>query len=157
MSGRFRYAVWISSALIVMSAVCLLAAGSIQAKTTSNQSSPASIDGLRVAQAAGARQQVCSAGPTPWGWIIVDDLWDPTRCGNPTSESYNIHIIERFDNKPEGAIMRVCGYSSTPPGWAEIEYAWDPGSCGHPSSNTNNVKSIKKMSPTHQNRRRHMG
>jgi hypothetical protein len=45
---------------------------------------------------------ICSSSPVPDGWIRVNDHWDPTRCGSPSSLVYNVCTIERYNNK------RIC-------------------------------------------------
>ncbi|MBK6877863.1 MAG: hypothetical protein IPG99_15820 [Ignavibacteria bacterium] len=47
-------------------------------------------------------QWVC-AGQIPNGWVKINDSWNPTTCGNPTSISYNVWLIERYDDKPIGS------------------------------------------------------
>jgi hypothetical protein len=90
--------------------------------------------------------RICRGSPIPLGWIKVNDDWSPTSCGNPSSLTYNVWYIERYDDKPVGSTMRVCSSASTPPGWVDINYDWSPTSCGHPSSITNNVKYIRRVS-----------
>jgi hypothetical protein len=91
------------------------------------------------------RMDVCASSPIPNGWIKVDDHWNPTTCGNPSSIVYNVVTIERYDNKPAGAVMTVCAGAATPNGWVEIGSSWNPTMCGHPSSIVNNVKQIKRV------------
>ena len=88
---------------------------------------------------------ICSTSPVPEGWIKVDDHWNPTSCGNPTSIQYNVWTIARYDDKPIGARMTVC--SSTPPpiGWVVVGTAWDPTKCGHPTSIIQNMNIIKRV------------
>jgi hypothetical protein len=88
-------------------------------------------------------QSVC-AGQVPTGWIKINDSWNPTTCGNPTSISYNVWTIERYDNKPAGAQMRAC-FGSVPNGWAMVGSTWDPTACGHPTSISNNVMTIRRL------------
>jgi hypothetical protein len=88
-------------------------------------------------------QTVC-AGQLPAGWIKINDSWNPTSCGNPTSITYNVWQIERYDDKPVGASMTAC-FATVPAGWAMTSSWWNPTTCGHPTSITNNVMSIKRL------------
>lgn len=90
--------------------------------------------------------EICCGSPVPSGWIKVNDHWDPTRCGRPTSIMYNICTIERYDNKRVGLLMEVCAGSPTPNGWVTENTFWDPSRCGHPSSIIHNMKRIRRVS-----------
>ena len=96
-----------------------------------------------IAPSLSARQTVCAGQGVP-GWILVDDSWNPTACGNPTSISYNVWTLERFDDKPVGAQMRAC-FGPVPPGWRIEKAAWDPTACGYPTSISDNVMTIKRV------------
>lgn len=89
--------------------------------------------------------EICAGSPIPAGWIKVNDRWDPTRCGNPTSIVYNVWTIERFDSRPVGSVMEVCAGAPTPTGWVDVTTRWDPTRCGHPSSIIHNVKQIRRV------------
>lgn len=95
--------------------------------------------------AATATQQICTSSPVPAGWIKTNDSWDPTRCGNPSSISYNITFIEQFETAKVGAVMEVCASAATPTGWVDVSTRWDPTRCGHPSSISSNMKTIKRL------------
>ena len=86
---------------------------------------------------------VC-AGSVPAGWILINDSWNPMKCGNPSSISYNVWTIERFERKPVGAMMMVCN-GPVPAGWMIMTSSWNPASCGHPTSLENNVLTIKRV------------
>jgi len=88
---------------------------------------------------------VCAGGPVPGGWIVTNDMWNPTTCGNPTMLTYNVWIITQYSSLPIGATLSVCSYSPTPAGWVVIGSNWNPTSCGHPSSITNNVTVIRRV------------
>ena len=88
-------------------------------------------------------QNIC-AGLIPAGWIAINDSWNPTACGNPTSIVYNIVTIERYDNKPKGSQMQACA-GPVPAGWAVVGTRWNPSVCGHPTAITQNVMTIRKM------------
>lgn len=89
---------------------------------------------------------LCSGEPAPTGFIKVNDDWDPTRCGNPSSITYNISSFQRYDNKPVGTSLQVCASAAAPMGWTDGSFSWDPNRCGHPSSVTNNIKIITRSS-----------
>lgn len=91
-------------------------------------------------------QQICYTSDVPSGWIKVDDRWDPTRCGNPTSIVYNVWVIRKYIDLPVGTVLNVCASASTPSGWVEINTRWDPTSCGHPSRITQNISVIRRIS-----------
>ena len=141
------------AAVLVLMALSLPMAGSGQARIPVAAPGTAATDEVRVAQVVGGQQSICSSSPIPWGWIIVNDSWDPTRCGNPTSTTYNVRTIERYDNRPKGSTMKVCSYSPTPEGWTDVDSAWDPTSCGHPTSISNNMKTIRRLSDVRHHRR----
>jgi hypothetical protein len=88
-------------------------------------------------------QNIC-AGSAPQGWIKVNDAWNPTVCGKPTSISYNVWTIQRFADQPIGAIIHACR-GSAPFGWAVVGTLWNPTVCGHPSANQPNVMAIKRL------------
>src|SRR5277367_1767871 len=69
---------------------------------------------LRLAEIA-ATETVCAA-QVPSGWIKVDDAWNPTTCGNPTTKTYNVWIIREYAGEPIGAVMTVCN-GRAPEGW----------------------------------------
>lgn len=88
-------------------------------------------------------QDVC-AGNVPPGWIVVNDRWDPTSCGSPSTITYNVWTITRYDNEPIGAVMRACT-GVVPGGWVVVNFQWDPTACGHPSSISDNVMTIQRL------------
>ncbi len=89
-------------------------------------------------------QDICCSSPIPKGWIKVNDHWSPTSCCHPTSITYNVCTIEKYDDKPVGAIMNVCAESPEPPGWVKVNSYWSPTSCGHPDTIFNNMKQIRR-------------
>jgi hypothetical protein len=88
-------------------------------------------------------QNICS-GSVPPGWIKINDAWNPTVCGKPTSIAYNIWTIQRFADQPVGAVIHACK-GAVPSGWALVGTLWNPTVCGHPSSNQPNVMAIKRL------------
>ena len=92
-----------------------------------------------------ATEEVCAGSPIPKGWIRINDKWNPTSCGKPTSIIYNVWLIEKFSDKPVGATMEVCASAPTPTGWVEKGKRWNPTCCGHPTTITDNMKTIKRL------------
>lgn len=88
----------------------------------------------------------CSGDAVPAGFIKVNDDWDPTKCGNPSSITRNISFYQRYDNKSVGFTLQVCAGAPTPAGWTDGATSWDPNKCGHPSSITQNMKLITRKS-----------
>jgi hypothetical protein len=86
----------------------------------------------------------CTGSPVPSGYIKVNDNWDPTACGSPSTITYNVSTYQRYDNKPVGAVMSVCA-GAIPSGWVLSNTYWSPTSCGHPSSVFDNMYSIKRV------------
>jgi hypothetical protein len=93
-----------------------------------------------------ASMNICAGSPIPAGWIKVDDSWNPTACGNPTSIVYNVWTITQYSTMPVGSTLLVCANAPTPHGWVEINRSWNPDRCGHPSAIINNLKLIKRVS-----------
>jgi hypothetical protein len=90
--------------------------------------------------------QCCSAAP-PTGAVKVNDDWDPSKCGNPsTTDVRNICTYQRYDDKPVGTTLTVCASAIPPAGWVNGPKSWDPTKCGHPSSVTDNMKLITRKS-----------
>jgi hypothetical protein len=80
----------------------------------------------------------------PAGFVKVDDYWDPTRCGNPTSIIYNVWVIESFYDKRPGEYISACAWQ-VPFGWQVVGTQWDPTRCGHPTSIYSNVWTIQRV------------
>jgi hypothetical protein len=93
------------------------------------------------AQAATAT--VC-AGNVPYGWLKINDHWDPTRCGSPTAIVNNVWTIETWYDKPVGYYMWVCA-GWQPYGWGVVTTRWDPTMCGHPTAIYDNVWLIRRV------------
>ena len=91
-----------------------------------------------------AETQVVCAGPLPTGWIKINDAWNPTVCGNPTTIVYNVWTIERYDNKPVNTTMTACA-GVIPTGWVKVNDSWNPTTCGHPSTIVQNVMLIRRL------------
>ena len=89
--------------------------------------------------------KICATDPVPYGWIKINDEWNPNGCGNPASKTYNVLSILRYDILPVGSIIDVCANAPTPKGWVEQTTRWNPQGCGHPTQHVQNVKTIKRM------------
>ncbi len=107
--------------------------------------------GHRVAIAQNV-QSVC-AGTAPHGWVVTNDAWVPTRCGNATETrasngfEYNVWSIENLSSVPVGGTLSICsGYIRLPSNWVTISTTWIPTRCGHPTSIIHNVATIKRVS-----------
>lgn len=90
-------------------------------------------------------QQTICAGNMPTGWILADEAWIPTQCGNPTSIVYNVWTIYEYDNLPVGATLSVCN-GTVPAGWAVTSTSWIPTRCGNPATSVQNVMTINHAS-----------
>lgn len=88
---------------------------------------------------------VCSGSPVPAGYVKVNDNWDPTSCGSPSTITYNVSTYQRYDNKPVGSYLNICA-GAIPGGWVMTNSSWNPTSCGHPSSIVDNIYTIKRVS-----------
>ena len=87
---------------------------------------------------------ICAGQPIPDGWIVVQDYWDPTRCGFPPVVALNVQRIVEYKDLPKGTVMNVCAYAPTPPGWVELGSYWNPTCCGYPAIVNLNVKRIQR-------------
>jgi hypothetical protein len=87
-------------------------------------------------------QNVC-AGPIPAGWIKINDSWNPTVCGKPTSIIYNVWVLQQLAELPVGSIVYACS-SAPPAGWALVALMWNPTVCGHPAAQQSNVMAIER-------------
>ena len=103
----------------------------------------------RMPAARGQRNTVCRGAAIPAGWILVDDMREPTMCSGENltvRNSYNVWAIERFDNRPIGTVIEVCASAITPDGWTLVDIFRDKEACGHPADPfTPNVKRIRRM------------
>jgi hypothetical protein len=90
-------------------------------------------------------EDICAGQPIPDGWIVVNDFWDPARCGYPTVVTLNMVRIARYKDCPVGTVMDVCTYAPTPTGWANVNNSWNPNCCGYPAIVNLNVKTIKRL------------
>jgi hypothetical protein len=91
---------------------------------------------------------ICTGASVPGGYIITDRRFDPTICGNPTSnDSKNVETIERYDNLPIGKSLDICVGQPVPLGWAVTATRWNPQTCDEPASNAlKNVETIQRTS-----------
>jgi hypothetical protein len=129
------------------------------AQDTTTRPSPASTAGAqtldqraalrRTPSARGARTTLCRGAPIPAGWILVDDMREPTMCGGTNVSalnSYNVWAIERYDNRPVGTVIEVCASVLTPEGWQLVDVFRDKEVCGHPGDVfVANVKRIRRI------------
>ncbi len=91
--------------------------------------------------------QVVCKGAAPSGWAVTNDAWNPTRCGGPTSITYNVWTIVRLDSIPVGGTLSICqGYVPLPSNWVTVGTSWVPTRCGQPTQSINNVATIKRVS-----------
>jgi hypothetical protein len=88
-------------------------------------------------------QNAC-AGSAPTGWIKINDVWNPTVCGNPTTVTYNVWIIQQLSDQPLGAVIHACN-GAVPSGWTIVGRTWNPTVCGHPTTSQSNVMAIKRL------------
>lgn len=95
-----------------------------------------------------ASMEICAYDPVPAGYIKVDDRWDPTICGNPTTITYNVWILNYYADRPVGSTIEVCGDAPTPTGWSVYGRIWNPKKChraSSPSGSTENVNRIRRV------------
>jgi hypothetical protein len=86
---------------------------------------------------------ICAGSAVDAGWIVIDDGWDPRRCGNSQSVTPNVWLIAHYApaaNPPSA--LEVCAFAPIPNGWVAKGERWDPMRCGHPQAVTNNVRII---------------
>lgn len=145
---------------LVLALACLAAAPlAAAAQDTTRRPAPVPTAGAqtmdqRAAQrrapgARGERNTVCRGAAIPAGWILVDDMREPTMCGGENlsiRNSYNVWAIERYDNRPVGTVIEVCASVLTPDGWTLVDVFRDKEACGHPADAfAANVKRIRRM------------
>ena len=88
-------------------------------------------------------QNVC-AGSVPSGWIKINDVWNPTVCGNPATMTYNVWTLQQLSDQPAGTVIHACK-AAVPSGWSLVGTAWNPTVCGHPATNQSNVMVIQRL------------
>jgi hypothetical protein len=125
--------------ILIIGLYCVLASNTYNPKKE-----PKSIPGVPTAKSFLETQTMC-AGSIPKGWLKSNDYWSPATCGNPTSISFNVYEIVRYDNLPSGALLNACNISTPPDGWIKVSTAWSPSTCGHPTSISQNTMAIKKL------------
>lgn len=108
--------------------------------------------GARLPGAANAyanRQLICRGGRIPDGWVLVDDVRDPSQCegSNPSAlRLYNVWVIERYDDRMVGTVIDICAATPTPEGWELVDVYRAKELCGHPDSAlVVNVKRIRRI------------
>ena len=145
---------------IAFALACLAAAPAVAAaQDTTRRPSPASAAGAqtmdqraaqrRTAAPRGARTTICRGSAIPAGWVLVDDMREPTMCGGENASvlnAYNVWAIERFDNRAVGTTIDVCASAITPDGWQLVDVFRDKDACGHPNDAfVANVKRIRRV------------
>ena len=94
------------------------------------------------------RNTLCRGAAIPSGWILVDNMREPTMCDGQNPQSlalYNVWAIERYDNKAVGAVIDVCSSTPTPEGWVLVDVYRNRDTCGHPTDPfIPNVKRIRR-------------
>jgi hypothetical protein len=90
---------------------------------------------------------ICTGATVPNYYIVYNDVWNPTECGDPTSNTdYNVQDIEPYYNVALDGSLTVCSYAPIPTGWTLTSTTWNPTACGHPTTMTNNVQTIERTS-----------
>lgn len=145
---------------IALALLCLVAAPAVAAaQDTTRRPAPVNAAGAqtmdqraaqrRTAAGRGSRTTICRGAPIPAGWILVDDMREPTMCGGSNSSAlnaYNVWAIERFENRVVGTVIDVCASAITPDGWQLVDMFRDKDACGHPNDAfVANVKRIRRM------------
>lgn len=100
---------------------------------------------------AGPQRQrtiICRGAPIPSGWILANDMRDPSSCGgdNPAVlNAYNVWAIEKIEGRAPGTVIEVCASAPIPQGWVLVDVYRDRELCGHPDSPfVPNMKRIRK-------------
>ncbi len=98
--------------------------------------------------AKGDRKLICRGAEVPSGWILVDDVKDPSTCGgeNPAVlNQNNVWVIEKHEAMAAGALIDVCVTAPIPKGWSLVDIFRDKSKCGHPADLwAANVKRLRK-------------
>ena len=89
---------------------------------------------------------ICAGSKVADGWIVVNDNWDPDRCGFPPVVQLNVWIIAHYSDLPKGTVMDVCASAPIPSGWGDKGTFWDPNSCGYPQIVNLNKRRIERLS-----------
>jgi hypothetical protein len=113
----------------------------VAAAIAEHKKGPPSTDGLTLSTI-----DICAGQPIPPGWIVVQDFWDPTRCGFPSVVTLNMQRIVEYANLPVGTVMNVCAYAPVPHGWVDLGTFWNPSCCGYPAIVNLNVRKIQRAS-----------
>ncbi len=142
------------SGLALAAVLALGSASSLAAQTppTSTNRQRIIAAGARLPGAANAyanRQLICRGGAIPEGWVLVDDVRDPSQCegSNPSAlRLYNVWVIERYDDRMVGTVIDICAATPIPDGWALVDVYRAKELCGHPDAAlTVNVKRIRRI------------
>lgn len=99
---------------------------------------------------AAGQQHICRGAVVPTGWIVTDDGRDRQMCGGDnqaTFNSYNVWVIERYDNRAVGSVMEICAAAPIPTGWVLVDIYRLKEKCGHPEDVFSvNMKRIRRTS-----------
>lgn len=128
----------ILAALALATTACLDTGSSGGTRTTRGPQQPAELLTL------------CSNAAAPEGYFKVNDRWDPTSCGDPTSLLVkNISIYQRYDNKEIGSRMSICINQQgrpLPAEWSQIDTGFNGSSCGSPRPGlSDNVQTVQRI------------
>jgi len=96
-----------------------------------------------------ASKTACASAESEPDFVPVDDYWDPTRCGNPTTVTPNVRMLVKAPSAAEGGrTLEVCAGATLPTGWTIASKRWDPTRCGRPTSSEQNIWRITSESKT---------
>jgi hypothetical protein len=83
-------------------------------------------------------------------YVLIDDYWDPTRCGSPASVEANVWVLAELPEATQAdphPSIEICAYGTPPAGWTVISERWDPTRCGRPGAIGPNIRLIRKGGP----------
>lgn len=78
---------------------------------------------------------------------VVDDGWDPIRCGGSSSITANVWTVVPLDDVQIGEVIEVCAFAPTPKEFKELGKRWSPTRCGRPLVVEDNVKQLERLPP----------
>jgi hypothetical protein len=102
---------------------------------------------LPAGSAQAATLNVC-AGQVPSGYILTNNYWSPSTCGNPATVVYNVWVVTSYSDKPVNFTLNVCDAARVPSGWVVQSGYWSPSTClpAPADPNFHNVKTIRRTS-----------
>lgn len=95
--------------------------------------------------AQGERMEVCVGREIPYGWVIVDAVWRPTKCADTDGIEDNVWVLERHLDREEGATMTICMSQPTPRGWVVEDTRWSATHCEKTTGMTPNTRIIRRV------------